>query len=169
MKFVVNTRDVQVGDFQFDFVCRIEPLRGPHGSIQEYLPQVRSLHHGTKPLNNYGDGPFCRFRVPSNLPFQGVYLITVNDAARYVGECEHLSRRFGPTGYGSIQPRNCFVGGQATNCKINNLVLQNTRLGREIRLWFYATSERKQIEALLIRQLNPDWNGRFRGAVGNGH
>jgi len=61
--------------------------------------------------HNCGSGPFCRFRIPSNLPLEGVYALLIGESVRYVGECIHLSKRFN-MGYGQISPRNCFVGGQ---------------------------------------------------------
>lgn len=125
------------------------------------MPQERFKDAGTTPLNRYDGGPFCKFNVPKNMPFQGVYLLTVSGAVRYVGECENVSQRFGPQGYGSIQPRNCFVGGQATNCKINNLILQNCRLARDVELWFHKTDDRKRTEAHLIQEISPEWIGRI--------
>ena len=42
---------------------------------------------------------------------------------RYVGECANLSARFN-VGYGNISPKNCFSGGQETNCRLNNLLYE---------------------------------------------
>jgi hypothetical protein len=124
------------------------------------MPQLRYRDAKKLRLNRYGGGPFCRFHVPSTFPVPGVYALAVSGEVCYIGECDNLSRRFGPSGYGAIQPRNCFVGGQSTNCKINNLVLRSANAGRITDLWFYQTADRKQVEAKLISQLQPPWNGR---------
>ena len=39
----------------------------------------------------------------------------------YIGETAGLRQRFN-MGYGNISPRNCYVGGQSTNCKMNKIV-----------------------------------------------
>jgi hypothetical protein len=77
-----------------------------------------------------------------------------------VGECIDLARRFN-TGYGRIDARNCYEGGQNTNCKVNALVLDAVKSGRQVELWFLQTSRRKDIEAELLIALRPPWNGRF--------
>lgn len=75
----------------------------------------------------------------------------------YVGECKNLTARFN-TGYGQISPRNCFVGGQETNCRINKLILSEAVQGHGVRLWFMQTAAYKTIEMELrsIRRL--PWN-----------
>jgi hypothetical protein len=78
----------------------------------------------------------------------------------YVGECQYLAHRFND-GHGSTQPRNCYEGGQATNCKMNNKVLQETRAGCTPVLWFFETDDRHRIEDGLIVELQPPWNGRW--------
>jgi hypothetical protein len=46
------------------------------------------------PLNAYGKGPFCKLRIPNGLRVAGVYVITIEGEARYVGECANFSARF---------------------------------------------------------------------------
>src|SRR5207245_11153130 len=102
-------------------VADLEPARGSDGNVLEFMPQDRYPGAPTARLNADGHGPFCRFSIPSAWSgAAGVYLIRVDGVIRYVGECADLARRFN-LGYGTIQPINCFVGGQPTNCKINNL------------------------------------------------
>jgi len=94
------------------------------------------------PLNKYGKGPFCRFRirVTPSLNTIGVYAITDgNKKALYIGKCtgitSTLAKRFN-YGYGSIQPRNCYERGQSTNCWINRLVLEAVKNGERLSLFF---------------------------------
>jgi hypothetical protein len=61
-------------------------------------------------------------------------------------------------GYGNISPRNCYVGGQPTNCRINSLILEMYKRGSQIELLFYETRDRFNIERTLINELNPEWN-----------
>ena len=68
----------------------------------------------------------------------------------------------GPRGYGTISPRNCFKGGQETNCRINNLILLTSKSGIELALWFYeiegGKQERVAVERELVQALKPTWN-----------
>ena len=82
----------------------------------------------------------------------------VDDVLVYLGECEILARRFN-AGYGNISPRNCFVGGQSTNCKVNRAILCSAAEGKKIGLWFHTTAIRKQVESRLIEGQRPPWNG----------
>jgi hypothetical protein len=82
------------------------------------MPQSRYRNARDLPLNGHGAGPFCCFSIARGLNVPGVYVLTLAGEAVYVGKCTSLARRFGPQGYGAIQPKNCFVGGQSTNCKI---------------------------------------------------
>jgi hypothetical protein len=109
-------------------------------------------------LNVHGAGPFCRFAIPAQVRRKGVYVITVEENVVYVGECLDLASRFN-TGYGTIQPKNCYERGQSTNCKVNNLVLKEVKSGRYPSLWFTErTGDRKLVEARLLRALRPPWN-----------
>ena len=116
---------IRIGQYDFRFVCVIEPERNFDGTIRELMPQVRYNNAAGWSLHQYGDGPFCKFKIPRNLNFSGVYALSVDHEIRYIGECEKLSQRFN-AGYGNISPRNCFKGGQQTNCRINSLLLQET-------------------------------------------
>lgn len=138
----------------------IEPDRFPDGSVKEFLPQDRYAKVVDMSLNPYGAGPFCRFKVPGAPRRSGVYVLTSDDGLRYVGIAQDLAQRWGPSGYGSIQPRNCYVGGQSTNCKVNAAVLREVKAGRRLDLYFLEADDRQAIEARLIRDLRPPWNGR---------
>jgi hypothetical protein len=89
----------------------------------------------------------------------GVYILTVNGEPYYVGECENLSKRYN-TGYGQISTRNCFKGGQSTNCRINKLIFEAYNNSSKVELWFLKTDRHKEIEAELIPIMNvrEKWN-----------
>lgn len=59
-----------------------------------------------------------------------------------------------------IAPRNCFAGGQSTNCKINGFILAEILKGNSVDLWSWAGEPRKAAEAALISAYQPPWNGQ---------
>ena len=70
----------------FERVGAIDPERDGSGRIIEVRPQTN------QPLHKYGGGPFCRFRIAqgSNWQQSGVYVLTLNGVAHYIGECKNL-------------------------------------------------------------------------------
>jgi hypothetical protein len=148
---------MKIADYEFEHICDIGPLRQADGSVQAFMPQGRYKNLRNLSLNAYGTGPFCRFKIPSRFRVSGVYLLLVDDQLRYVGECASLSARFN-VGYGNISPKNCFKGGQETNCRLNNLVYAHARADKRISLWFFQTASYKSVESTLRRNLNPPWN-----------
>jgi hypothetical protein len=148
---------MKLGDYEFEYVCDIEPLRLTDGSIGQHLPQERYRNARNLPLKKYGAGPFCKFRIPSRFQVSRVYVLTVDGALQYVGECANLSARFN-AGYGNISPKNCFKGGQETNCRLNNLLFTALLVSEHISLWFYQTSDYKLVELALGGTLRLTWN-----------
>lgn len=149
------------GDYQFDHICPIEPKRDELGEILIYHPQDRYAKREQIPFNAYGNQDFCKFSIPLQLNLAGVYVLTVNDMPFYVGKCINLLKRYN-AGYGNISPRNCYKNGQSTNNRINNLILQEIKLGKSIDLWFYQTTKLREVEKNLIRELGTrdHWNLR---------
>ena len=142
---------------QFQFVADLAPERSENGKIKEIFPQARYQNVRGLPLNKYGKGPFCKFKIPSNLSDSGVYAILVDQETKYIGECVNLSRRYNG-GYGNISPRNCYRGGQETNCRINNLVFRAADSGKQVTLWFHKTSNHEALEKELRDKIALDWN-----------
>ena len=149
-------------DRQFELLGRVEPERDGGGAFVEFLPQDRYEKAETTQLHKYGAGPFCRFRIGRGRKDAGLYVLTVDGKPAYAGECVDIGKRWGSNGYGGISPRNCFVGGQPTNCRVNAAVLQQAKAGRRIELWFSAFAgtreERLRAETVLIQTLQPPWN-----------
>jgi hypothetical protein len=143
--------------YEFRYVCDIKPLRNHDGTLQLLMPQVRYRNVRNLPLNAYGAGPFCKFTISKNFRASGVYALTVDAELRYIGKCADLSARFN-AGYGNISPKNCFKGGQQTNCRLNNLICSSAQAGQCIALWFFRTTDHKGIEASLRQALKPAWN-----------
>ena len=147
---------MRIADYEFEHICELAPLRGDDGSIRQFMPQHRYVNARNIPLNKYGGGPFCKFSIPKRFQVSGVYVIT-GDAILYVGECLNLSSRFN-SGYGNISPKNCFKGGQETNCRLNSLVYSAIDAGGILKLWFFPTADCKTMESALRRVLKPAWN-----------
>ena len=148
---------MKIGAYEFNQICAIEPKRNLDGAVKPYMPQSRYKNRNILPLNKYGEGPFCRFKIPNNCNVSGVYAVVVECELKYIGECLNLSSRYN-MGYGIISPRNCFVGGQETNCRLNNLIYQAANAGHKISLWFIQTEEYKAVEGKLRMSEQPEWN-----------
>ena len=148
---------MRVEEYEFDLIGEIAPVRADNGTLQAYLPQSRYRNAATVPLNRYGSGPFCKFSIPRNYQLSGVYLMVADGQVRYVGECANLSARFN-MGYGNISPKNCFKGGQETNCRVNALIYEAVASGVRFDLWFHATDAYKAVEAELRSKLKAGWN-----------
>jgi hypothetical protein len=75
-------------------------------------------------LHAYGDGVYCRFATPPG-PLamqQGVYCFCLAGQIVYVGRSrDPFARRINQT-YGSIQPKDCYLGGPVTRCRLNSLI-----------------------------------------------
>ena len=153
-----TARTMTFGGQTFEHFAPIAPEAGPDGKPMEYMPQHRYSEAQSKLLNNHGEGPFCRFAVPGLPAAPGIYAITIARALVYVGIGTNLRQRWGPRGYARIQPRNCFKGGQSTNCKVNHAILLAARHRLAINLWIHQTDNPRPLEARLIGKLAPPWN-----------
>ncbi|TPM99524.1 hypothetical protein [Mesorhizobium sp. B2-1-3A] len=146
-----------IGGYTFVHVCNIEAMRSSDGDVLTLLPQNRYEKRHTYPLNRYGAGPFCKFKIPTTYTNPGVYALTVGDEIRYIGETNNLSRRYN-MGYGNISPKNCYKGGQETNVRLNNLILQAALKDEALSLWFHETAEYKAVEVELRLAYRTLWN-----------
>ena len=149
--------ELSIGGFPFTYICDIQPEEELSGSVKIYLPQSRYKNSEHLALNNYGQGPFCKFKIPNHHHQCGVYALVSDEDVMYIGETIDLSRRYN-LGYGIISPKNCFVGGQETNCRINHLILQLIQTGKRLSLWFYPTAKHKEVESKLRASIHTPWN-----------
>ena len=138
----------------------IEPERRADGAVRHFQPQQDYEKRDDVELNAYGTGSFCHFMVPTEIDRAGVYLIVTEDRLAYVGECQDFSQRFN-TGYGQISPKNCYKGGQETNCRVNQLILKCAESGWATDVYFIETAEpagRFVLESAYIAAFSPPWN-----------
>lgn len=155
---------IDIGGYSLHFVGEIEPERDGSGAVLEFMPQQRYKKRCCQELNRYGTGPFCRYRIPNDRHQEGTYAVTLGGEVVYVGKCRDLTKRHN-MGYGQISPKNCYRGGQETNCRINSLILQCAKSGKPLGLWFLPTPDSSRIEAKLIESFSPSWNLQHNAIV----
>jgi len=155
MKMQPNEVHLMVCGHRFDFVQELIP-ENVGGKAVAFYPQQDYNNKKNLPLHQYGSGAFCKFQIKAS-GIAGVYLWVIQDEMVYIGETADFAQRFN-TGYGNISPRNCFVGGQCTNCKMNKVVMKAYDAGNSVKLYFYVTDNYKQVELELLSQYNTMYN-----------
>lgn len=142
-----------------EFLGTLSVERNGAGEINLKMPQHRYDKANEIPIHQYGWGPFCKFHVDTSdyTGTAGVYIFTANHQIVYIGESVDIHSRI-QSGYGNISPKNCFEGGQQTNCRINNAILETLRARGQVALWAKETPNRKQLETDLIDKVGPPWN-----------
>lgn len=67
-----------INKYHFNYVCDLDPDRTGK-EIDQHSPQSRYANRRNISLNRYGEGSFCRFRIPNCYARSGVYVVTVNE------------------------------------------------------------------------------------------
>jgi hypothetical protein len=134
-------------------------LDWPVGKFLGHLKQVGDDFY-LRFLNRYGDLAFCRFSIaePRCLNKRGIYAYTQNGELKYIGRCKDSFKKRINNGYGRVDPKNCYLDGQATNCHLNALI---GRCRNSVALWIHIMTDDHEIERLenkLIALYNPPWN-----------
>ncbi len=144
--------------YDFEYIQDIKPVLDRYGKILEYSPQAQYDKRDSFNLNRHGSGSFCRFSIhPKWSGVSGVYAFFIDDKLVYIGQASDFAKRFN-MGYGNISPKNCYVGGQSTNCKINKLVLNSVKAGQRVSVYFHITNAYNQVESELIKFYKPLYN-----------
>lgn len=136
------------------------------GALGNKEVRLRYSNSAKHPLNNYGEGPFCEFDVPADIgDKKGIYIFVINDKVKYVGRCLNTFKKRISQGYGHISPRNCYKGGQPTNCHINRELNKAFEKGAKVFIGIHSmddNSEIRELEKKLLKKqemINPDnWN-----------
>lgn len=160
-----DSSSIELLGYPFVYIQELEPERNLLGAVKQYNPKEKYFKKGSTPLNRYGNGPFCRFslKVFGYRGISGVYALFDDSDLLYIGQTQNLEQRFN-TGYGIIAPRNCYAGGQTTNCKINSMILQKYLNAERVFLFFFETPDYDWVERELIRILRPRYNGSLDDA-----
>lgn len=111
-------------------------------------------------LNPYGDLKYCKFKIDDRklANSKGIYCYKVNNEIVYIGRClDNFANRINK-GYANISPKNCYLDGQSTNCRINNLINDNMD---NVKLYILKMEDDKlikKVEIELIKKCKPKWN-----------
>jgi len=111
-------------------------------------------------LNKDGDRTYSTFSITTSelSNKKGVYAYVVDNQLKYIGRCKDSMKKRVNQGYGNISPKNCYIDGQRTNCRVNALVTQSQK---DVSLWIHLMESDQTIECLekeLIGACKPDWN-----------
>jgi hypothetical protein len=111
-------------------------------------------------LNPYGDLTYSTFSLANGIHVNAkcIYAYYVGSELKYIGRCRDFLKSRVNTGYEKIHPKNCYIDGQATNCRLNALITQSRG---EVGLWLCPIGSDDEIamtEVLLFRRYIPEWN-----------
>lgn len=154
---------MDIGGYRFNRACEIDADRAKDGSLLLDSPHSRYANLKKLSLHAHGVGPFVRLRT-ENLPADpGVCVVVSQDSSVfYVGRArDSIRQRWSPQGYAVIHARNCYQGGQSTNCRINLLISKELAQHRSLELWVLIDLDPTPIESAIIRSLRPPWNLRL--------
>ena len=98
--------------------------------------------------------PFCRLDLPELPKVPGVYVVMLDGKPMYVGNTKNLYERW-HSGYKVISEAKCKHNGQATNWRINHLILEARNQGQRVGLLFY---EYETLERRVVAEQDPPWN-----------
>ena len=77
---------MKVGWHKFHYVCDISPAQNSDGTTIAFMPQDRYENKKGLLLNNYGAGPYCKFRIPNDQNHCGVPVYALVRDRLSVGE-----------------------------------------------------------------------------------
>ena len=138
-------------------IGKIDPERDHRNRIAEYTPCERFPNRQGLALHEWGEGPFCRFKIQGRSRREsGVYLITDDQEIVFIGFSADLGRRFNQN-YGTISPRKCYEISEIENCMINNLILEASLSGREVLVYLIRDGDQALCDELKDIFV-PDWN-----------
>lgn len=161
-KFNNNGESFFIQNYNFKYICDITPNNNDDKIIEYVEIYKRYKKYNSKSFNidkdlhAYGNLTFCKFKINSakiDSNPSGVYALVCKDKIIYIGETKKIKTRFN-NGYGTISPRNCYKGGQRTNCRINNRIYEMSIYHQKIKLYFYECANYKEVEKLLLNSSN---------------
>lgn len=149
-----------IGGYEFVHGSAIDLGRNEDGTPFLYNPGPDYKNIKNHPLHEWGAGPFVLLQLTPRPPqVQGVYAVVMNGTQiMYVGQAERSFWGRWRSGAARISSRNCFKGGQSTNCYLNIQIHQSVVAGRVIDLFVLATADYDEIENDLLVRLKPPWN-----------
>jgi hypothetical protein len=144
-----------------------------YDSIETHYPGVSrrplgrfllELKEGDDPLykkflNDDGDSMYCEFELQDSTIQQkkGIYLFSCGGDLKYIGKTTRSYKERINSGYGRISPKNCYLDGQRTNCRLNALVATSSN----VKFYVYPMvidREIERTEKCLLLSYAPEWN-----------
>ena len=122
------------------------------------VTSLQYLIENDKNIKSKEDIKFCKFNI--NKIYQkkcGIYIWVQGNEIIYIGKTVNLLTRFN-SGYGRISPRNCYIGGQSTNCKMNHAFYEIYKNGGVINLYFKETLDYNNLEKELLQLIPTKYN-----------
>jgi hypothetical protein len=137
-----------------------ELFRYSNNKLGDFLKMLKESDNSKykKFLNEHGDKRFCRFSLTSRGNCKGIYCFAVSNEIKYIGRCMNSFSKRINAGYGRISPKNCFIDGQATNCRINSLINSNSQ---NLTFGIYKMENSLEIVALekkILSKVSLEWN-----------
>lgn len=153
---------MKIDAYEFAFASTLDLRRQPDGTPVLEYPHLRFNNIRNLKPNKHGAGPFVTITLTPQPPKeQGVYAVVVDETqVTYIGQAANTIRQRWQTGAAKISPRNCFQGGQSTNCHLNMLIHHSIIEGHRLELFVLLTPDFDLIETGLIAKLQPPWNIR---------
>ncbi|PKL60228.1 MAG: hypothetical protein CVV33_03750 [Methanomicrobiales archaeon HGW-Methanomicrobiales-4] len=140
-----------------DLVWTIDPEHNSRGGITEFNPCDRFPNRNGLMLHEWGEGPFCRFRIPGRFrDLQGVYLLVVGGKIVFAGWSQNLVQRMNQN-YGTISPRKCFDGSEPENCLVNHRILIAAQAKLKVIIYLIPNAS-PEVSDEIVDKLCPQWN-----------
>ena len=149
-KMVKILEDSLGNKYMFEYQCDIKAEVNENGDIITYNPADKYKKKASTNLNDYGNSEFCYLSKMNLCKDSGVYAVYEDDKLIYIGRAKNLCSRWSRVNYGAISPKNCYLGGQSTNCKINSYICERLKEGKKLELYFYKAEEYINVESVLL-------------------
>lgn len=138
-------------------------LNRPVGEVLAELKRTGSSDYEPF-LNKSGDLTYRDFKIeaPGLLSGSGLYTFLVDGEIAYIGQTRSTFHRRFNRNYGRIHPRNCFLDGQSTNCRVNHRLAE---AGDRVSVYlcpFQDLDRLDDLEDKLIGRYGPSWNVQGR-------
>ncbi len=140
-----------------ELITDIVPESGKKGYPTAYYPCDRFPNRQGLSIHEYGEGPFCRFKIPERYrKNRGAYFITVAGFVMFIGWCRDLNERISRH-YGTISPKKCYEDNGIENCYINGAIYDASYDHKRIILYFLPDIDEESVNRL-IKDYLPEWN-----------
>jgi len=156
-------REPTLQDFSHEFhitpelIWTIDPDHNSRGGITVFNPWERFPNKNGLMLHEWGEGPFCRFRIPGRFRDRaGVYILVAGGKLVFAGWTQNLVQRINQN-YGTISPRKCYEGSEPENCLVNHRILEISQKKQKVMIYLIQDAN-PELADQIISYLSPAWN-----------